>query len=146
MITERVPCQKRIADVESAANAIQEVALEDGWFEARPPDAGEAGQVVNIDDDIDDMDMDGGTGGAAQQASNQVEEVVDMDEDIVDMDDDMAQMEAQPEAATDNIFDQEEFKSPGDAGGQHNAATIRVRQYDLSITYDYYHRTPRLWL
>jgi len=116
LITERVPCQKRIADVESAASAIQEIALEDGWFEARPPEAGEAGQVVNIDDDIDDMD--GGTGGAAQQAANQVEEVVDMDEDIVDMDDDMAQMEAQPDAAaTDNIFDQEEFKSPGDDAG-----------------------------
>ena len=45
LITERVPCQKRIADVESAADAIQEIELNDGWYEARPPDAGEEGQV-----------------------------------------------------------------------------------------------------
>jgi DNA primase len=57
LITERVPCQKRIAEVESAASAIQEVALEDDWFEARPPDAGEANQVVDIDnEEIADMD------------------------------------------------------------------------------------------
>ena len=128
--------------MENAANAIQEVALEDGWFEARPPDAGEAGVVVDIDGDVDDMDMDGDTGGAASQAQ-QEDEVVDMDEDIADMDDDMAQMDAQPAAATDNIFEQEEFKADPNAP---NDATIRVRQYDLSITYDYYHRTPRLWL
>ena len=64
LITERVPCQKRIADVESAASAIQEVALEDGWFEARPPDAGETATVVNMDDEV--VNMDGDTGGAAQ--------------------------------------------------------------------------------
>ena len=67
MITERVPCQKRIADVESAASAIQEVALEDGWFEARPPADGEGNQVVDIDNvmqDVDDIDADAGTGGA----------------------------------------------------------------------------------
>ena len=142
LITERVPCQKRIAEVESAASAIQEIALEDGWFEARPPDAGEAGQVQDMDagDDIDDMDM-GGTGGAAQQDDD---EVVDMDDDIADMDDDMAQMDANPAAETDNIFATEEFKTAEPVG--HNSATLRVRQYDLSITYDYYHRTPRLWL
>ena len=49
LITERVPCQKRIADVESAASAIQEVALEDGWFEARPPADGEGNEVADMD-------------------------------------------------------------------------------------------------
>ena len=50
--------------MESAASAIQEVALEDGWFEARPPDAGETATVVNMDDEV--VNMDGDTGGAAQ--------------------------------------------------------------------------------
>ena len=67
LITERVPCCKRIADVESAASAIQEVALEDGWFEARPPDTGDA-EVVDIDNAmqvVDDIDApDGGSGAA----------------------------------------------------------------------------------
>ena len=68
-----------------------------------------------------------------------------MDEEIADMD---AEMEADAqnptsqieEAATDNIFEEEEFKQ------EENTAIKRVRMYDLSITYDYYHRTPRLWL
>ena len=66
LITERVPCQKRIAEVESAASAIQEVDVGDGWFEARPPDAGEAGQVVDIDNVMSVVDdIAGDNGGAA---------------------------------------------------------------------------------
>ena len=138
MITERVPCQKRIADVESAANAIQEVALDDDWFEARPPEAGEEGAVVDMDEMqvVDDMDA-----AVAQQEED--EEVVDID-DIEDMD---AAMEAQGAAGAndDNIFEQEEFKGEP-AAEEENSAIKKVRKYDLSITYDYYHRTPRLWL
>ena len=54
-----MPCQKRIAEVESAASAIQEVALEDDWFEARVPDAGEDAGVVDMDNAmqvVDDID------------------------------------------------------------------------------------------
>ena len=89
--------------------------------------------------------MDAGTG-AAQQAAGagaDDENIPDMDdEDIPDMDEEMANMDAAP--ATDNIFEQEEFKTEQPA--EPNAAVKRVRMYDLSITYDYYHRTPRLWL
>lgn len=47
-------------------------------------------------------------------------------------------------AATDNIFEEEEFKTEEPA--EENSAIKKVRKYDLSITYDYFHRTPRLWL
>lgn len=47
-------------------------------------------------------------------------------------------------AATDNIFETEEFKTSNAA--EENSTVKKVRMYDLSITYDYYHRTPRLWL
>ena len=59
-----------------------------------------------------------------------------------------AAMEAQEAAAAneDNIFEQEEFKGEAAAGEEENSAIKKVRKYDLSITYDYYHRTPRLWL
>ena len=67
-----------------------------------------------------------------------------MDEEIADMD---AEMEAAAsgQPATDNIFETEEFKTAPEQQEQ-NSAVKRVRMYDLSITYDYYHRTPRLWL
>ena len=90
LITERVPCMKRIAEVESAASAIQEVELENGWFEARPPEEGEANQVVDIDDQmqvVDDIDAPAQQQPAADGADD---EVVDMDDDIADMDADMA--------------------------------------------------------
>jgi len=53
--------------------------------------------------------------------------------------------EAEP-AASDNIFETEEFKQASEPVAEVNTAIKRVRMYDLSITYDYYHRTPRLWL
>lgn len=80
--------------------------------------------------------MDAGTGAAN-------EEVADMDEDeVVDMDDDMEAMDNEPAANSDNIFAQEEFKQEPAV----NKNIRLVRMYDLSITYDFYHRTPRLWL
>ena len=51
-----MPCQKRIAEVESAANAIQDVALEDDWFEARVPDACEDAGVVDMDNAMQVVD------------------------------------------------------------------------------------------
>ena len=145
MITERVPCQKRIKDVESSASAIKEVDLGDGWTEAVAPETGDD-QVVDIDNAmqvVDDMDADDADKGAA--ATNAADdEIADMDEEVADMDAEMEAMEEQPAAAdTDNIFESEEFKA---APEEENSAIKKVRKYDLSITYDYYHRTPRLWL
>lgn len=84
---------------------------------------------------VDDID------GAAQQQADD-DEVADMDEEVADMDAEMEQME-DPAAATDNIFETEEFKT---GAVEENSAVKKVRMYDLSITYDFYHRTPRLWL
>jgi len=91
LITERVPCQKRIKDVESSASAIKEVDLGDGWTEAVAPDTGDD-QVVDIDNAmqvVDDIDADDDTGAAAAKPDD--DEVVDMDDEVADMD---AEMEA----------------------------------------------------
>ncbi len=66
-----------------------------------------------------------------------------MDDEIADMDAEMEAVE-QDDADPDNIFAQEEFK--GEPVEEENNAIKKVRKYDLTITYDYYHRTPRLWL
>ena len=113
----------------------------DGWFEARPPEDAEGDQVVDIDnamqvvDDIDDADA------AAKQDDEEIPDIDD--EEIPDMDDEMEEMVNKPAAATDNIFESEEFKTDP---VEENSAIKKVRKYDLSITYDFYHRTPRLWL
>lgn len=139
LITERVPCQRRIAEMESAASAIKEVLLDDGWVEARPPAEEDGGA-----EDMEQMMMQdvGGTGQA--QGADEEEECVDMDEEV-DMDAEMENPTQQP-AATDNIFGTEEFKGGSSGDTAANSAVKRVRMYDLSITYDNFHRTPRLWL
>lgn len=120
--------------------------MEDGWFEARMPEDAEANEVVDIDNQMQVVGDTGAgdTGGAAQQ--NDDDDVADMDEDLADLDAEMEQMEKNQDdaAATDNIFATEEYKT--EQAEEVNTAVKRVRMYDLSITYDYYHRTPRLWL
>lgn len=84
--------------------------MENGWFEARPPDAGEANQVVDIDNvmqDVDDIDEPAAQQQAAADGGDD-DEVVDMDDEIADMDAEMEAAEDNPqpeEAATDNIFE-----------------------------------------
>lgn len=83
--------------------------MENGWFEARPPDAGEANQVVDMDNvmqDVDDIDAPAQQQAAADGGDD--DEVVDMDDEIADMDAEMEAVEDNPqpeEAATDNIFE-----------------------------------------
>ena len=91
---------------------------------------------------VDDIDGDDGKAAANNAAAD--DDIEDID-DVADMDAEMDAMEAQPAAADadpDNIFANEEYK----AEDEENSAIKKVRKYDLSITYDYYHRTPRLWL
>ena len=59
---------------------------------------------------------------------SEIPENVDEIKDINDMEDD------------DNVF--EEIKSSDVKGLE----TIKTRTYDISITYDFYYQTPRLWL
>lgn len=40
----------------------------------------------------------------------------------------------------------EEEKVQEDAPGKSGGLILKVRKYDLSITYDFYTQTPRLWL
>ena len=121
LITERVPCCKRISELESAANAIKEVDLGDGWFEARPPEEAE-GQIDDIDNvmqDVDDIDAANNANAAADD-----DDVADMDDDMADMDADMEAEANNPAAAeTDNIFATEEFKQEPET----NSAVRQVR-------------------
>jgi len=46
----------------------------------------------------------------------------------------------------DNMFAQPEQKPEEEKGGANADMIRKVRKYDLSITYDFYTQTPRLWL
>lgn len=137
-MTEKVPCSRRVKDVENAAQGIEEVDLGDGWTEAVNNDPAAKDTPMDMDAQ---MVPDGG-----QQAKEEEEE------EIGDMDDMMAEMEEEQknEAASDNIFAQGTYVAKDDLGNDMELDTgntiKKVRKYDLSITYDFYHQTPRLWL
>jgi len=99
---------------------IAEREAEDGWVETQNPNApqgGEKKEGADIDD-IDAMDAQVIEGGEEES-----KEAVDIDADDAE-----------------NIFE---------AAGEQKVdadAVKQVRRYDLSISYDFFYQTPRLWL
>ena len=132
LVTKGVPCEKRIKQLkkfheENADNL--EVDVEDGWVDTQNPEKKgnqEEQQILDIDDeDEPKMQIINGAGTGEEN-----DQVFDLD-DLSDGDDNMF---AQPA-----VQQQEESK-----GGE--VVIIKARKYDLSITYDFYTQTPRLWL
>lgn len=102
--------------------------VEDGWVETTNPESNPKGTDAEGMVDLDDED----------QSMTVVKDTAkeENDEEMVDLDDmsDDDNMFATP--ANNN---KEEEKT--------DSSLIRkVRKYDLSITYDFYTQTPRLWL
>ena len=106
--------------------------VDDDWTEVKNEDADAAGTVdVDLDEKSEEKKED-------DDSNNSVE--VDIDDELDALDN------ATPSAAaqTDNIFAD---MTPADTNmGGDNDAIKRVRMYDLSITYDLWTQTPRLWL
>ena len=167
LITRNVPCPTRCRQLEGSAALNFETADNDEGFD----DDGEAWLVSSkalgnkadddndIEDDFDILDEDGevvappakpsavdppaasetSAGAAAGAGGDDDDEYADMmdddDDAMVDdnilQDDDMAVT-----AATGTAND-------GDGGGDN---VLKVRTYDLSITYDKYYQTPRIFL
>ena len=48
MITERVPCARRVDDLESNASKVAELVLDDDWTEVKA-EGGETNEVVDVD-------------------------------------------------------------------------------------------------
>ena len=87
-------------------------------------DDGTGMQVVNDNN----LAAQGGTGGG----------VIDLDDIEDDDDDDGANMFAEKKLEEEKVADDDDVKQGG--------LILKVRKYDLSITYDFYTQTPRLWL
>jgi ubiquitin-like-conjugating enzyme ATG3 len=117
--TMQVPCLRRASDLLSKGGAEDEAAAEDDWTNTF---------MSHASSQIEDIPSINGrqqpkSGGAAQAQA----------------DDDIPDMESFDEA--DNLVADE-----ADDGAPDHDAFVRSRTYDLSITYDKYYQTPRLWL
>jgi ubiquitin-like-conjugating enzyme ATG3 len=102
--------------------------VENGWVETDNPNLhGKGGAGAAAAMDIDEMqDIDGG--GEAEQEG----EAADMDE----------LMKQQDDKKDDNVFSKYVVRNQEDD----EELVHRNRTYDLSITYDFFYQTPRLWL
>lgn len=119
LITKNVPSERRIKDLEAKASLVQERDEEDGWVDTVNPDSAAEKAKKEECADIDDMDDANIIDGGEEEEKGG--EAVDIDD-------------------ADNIFEA--------AGAQpiDKDAVAKVRRYDLSISYDFYYQTPRLWL
>ena len=141
LVTRNVPCLKRARAMEEYAGKEEHLSGEDdGWVAA-----GGDGNGGSKDDDAPDMDeipdisalrVDSG----AKDDENDEDD--DDDADIPDMDDfDMCGDEEDDASALPSSR-----AAPLDAAGSDAGHILKTRTYDLSITYDKYYQTPRVWL
>lgn len=174
LITRNVPCRDRVATLEQTMDVRQANEGGDGneedsdWMVSNLPTS-LTGQVQsqhyreNDDDGFDVLDEDGevvvpnppeSTGStdaskAAQEYSvdatsandpeDEYADMADYEDDNVLVDDDaLVQHAANPDSLLG--------PSKSTDGAHSNDRILRVRTYDLSITYDNYYRTPRIWM
>jgi len=133
LVTRNVPCPTRVADMEAQLGLLQTGGDDDGdddWLVStikKPEKPGD------LEDEFDVLDEDGEVVALSNavdstKINEEEEEYADMadfeDENVL-ADDDVA-ISAQPNGEDDNL--------------------LKVRTYDLSITYDKYYQTPRVWM
>ncbi|RKP07715.1 autophagocytosis associated protein, partial [Thamnocephalis sphaerospora] len=130
LITKNVPCLKRAKDLEYTGDDEREVLAslaeegaedEESWL-ATHTDRN-AGEGSNIDAQL----------AARVQQVSVKDDIPDIDDALDDFDDCAIEDEEDPAA----------LRTHG-AGGSDNI--LRTRTYDISITYDKYYQTPRVWL
>jgi len=116
LITRKVPCKQRFH--EEGKQVREGSIVEDDWLSV------DAEILAAGEDEVEDIPD-------ATTDSKQVEEeVVDDDEDIPDMEE----------------FEEENNLKEIDPAAAKTNTILKTRTYDISITYDKYYQTPRVWL
>lgn len=127
LVTRNVPCQTRVASMENtmAVDASEEGDDEDSdWL---------VSTVIKekpIEDEFDILDEEG-----MVVSKEEPKEEEDEDDEYADMD--MADFE------DDNVLQDDAAAAPAP---EEESNLVKVRTYDLSITYDKYYQTPRVWM
>jgi ubiquitin-like-conjugating enzyme ATG3 len=118
LLIKDVPCRIRAKDLmDDEKNLIEETENDDGWVIAEQ-------RHKTAIEEIDHEEK--------KEEVNAEDEVVDIEDELDDSDED------------DNIFaKKEEEKKPAHDG---DGDVVRCRRYNISLTYDKYYATPRLWL
>ncbi|EGC34048.1 hypothetical protein DICPUDRAFT_48588 [Dictyostelium purpureum] len=150
LLTRNVPCYSRVKTLENESNAskAEEINIEEdeegGWIAPQST-------VQDINDDDDEPDIsslkieDKQTTTATKPAVTNNDDDEDDDGEIPDMDD----------FQDDNIVEEEDpavlsknttTTTTTNKESKEEDNILRTRTYDISITYDKYYQTPRVWL
>ena len=128
LITRNVPCRDRVSAMEQMLDMQSGTDGDDDWLVSHIIQQGEK----NLEDEFDILDETGEVVEKTPEPEPSAEDAATEDDyaDMADYEDDNI---LQDDAA---VLDQPE----------ENDNLVRVRTYDLSITYDKYYQTPRVWM
>ena len=175
LITRNVPCPTRASTLENSVAigeegtaTIEDECGGDDWLVSKmiSPEEQERRMNQKIEEEFDILDGDGETmsigdneeiGGKTDSKDGEAEGVDQVQGDMkkVNVNEQMKE-EVVEEDADDEYADMEEFEDEDVMEDEAAAPTpssftkgdniMKVRTYDLSITYDKYYQTPRVWM
>ena len=134
LVTRNVPCPTRVSEMEEMVVSEQQ---DDGDWMVSTMKKKSAGSS-HLEDEFAILDQDGEVVVPTRPVGNAEETAAAED------DDEYADMADYYE--DDNVLpdDDQAAASPND--DEDNPTTVHTRTYDLSITYDKYYQTPRVWM
>lgn len=152
LITRRVPSFGRAAEYSQAVGTERQLdGDDDGWTET--------GNGACKDDEIADADADDAAAGKPSAPAAVAD--ADDDDEVADLDDDMAKAAVADGDDSDEVPDMDDevdaaalkpapkpvvvAPQPGKSAAAKNSI-VRTRTYDISICYDKFFRTPRVYL
>ncbi|DBA00394.1 TPA: hypothetical protein N0F65_012925 [Lagenidium giganteum] len=158
VVTRNVPCRRRVTSLEQTYQSERPVEGEDEWVAASSyANDNTTSDVHELSDDIGHISLDGNTpspriGTTAPSSSRSILDAI-VDEHFADTKGGAAASSSPPDLSAfedDNLVEDE--ASLGANGylvanePDDDDAILYTRTYDLSITYDKYYQTPRVWL
>ena len=157
LLTRNVPCPTRASSLENSVAIndedmmaqIEDECCGDDWLVSKviSPEEQQRRMDEKLEEEFDILDEDGETlkkVESAKDATVDVENLNTGDEgpDTQDADDEYADME---EFEDDDVMEDEAAVATTAASAQ-GKNIMKVRTYDLSITYDKYYQTPRVYM
>jgi ubiquitin-like-conjugating enzyme ATG3 len=133
LVTRHVPCQTRVASMEQQLDLQAGDDEESDWLVSHIIQESEQ---PNVEDDFDILDETGEVVVEEQKpAAVDTATADDEDDEYADMED----------FEDDNVITDDAAALPA-APAEDDDNLVKVRTYDLSITYDKYYQVPRVWM
>jgi ubiquitin-like-conjugating enzyme ATG3 len=164
LVTRSVPCPTRVAALENSVGVsdddtarIEDECGGDDWLISKmiSPEEQQRRMDEKLEEEFDILDEDGETLGKVENANDANVKTVEAGIEKLEIKADIKEV-AHSQDADDEYADMEEFEdddvmedetavatSTANASGEN---IMKVRTYDLSITYDKYYQTPRVYM